>query len=326
MSVKLKISQINKNLVDKQIFCLSTDNDYINNKCLLSWKCLICESIFIKSKNTIDKDFKQCQNCRKTNALAKAQACVNQKGGILLTTKYLGSHCKLKCICKNGHEFNISYNNLVNIGNWCSYCSHGNYISEEICRAYFESLFQEKFIKIRPIWLKKDNNYALELDGYCEKLSIAFEHNGMHHYEINSWGRDHTDTKNNDSIKKKLCEINNVKLIIIPSLFKIITLPKLKNFIIEQCNILSIIIPYPEAFIDLSLCYDDDIFQEYKDIALNKGGKCISENYLGGTNEKLIWECKFGHQWKQFPYVIKKGNWCPVCAGQKHSVNILNKL
>jgi len=56
--------------------------------------------------------------------------------------------------------------------------------------------------------------------------------------------------------------------------------------------------------------------EEMQKIAENKGGRCISDNYLNCTT-KLEWQCKEGHIWKTQPAYVKQGTWCPYCGGTK---------
>ena len=51
-------------------------------------------------------------------------------------------------------------------------------------------------------------------------------------------------------------------------------------------------------------------------IAKSYGGKCLSKEYIN-TDTKLEWMCKEGHVWKAIPSSVKKGHWCPECAGNK---------
>lgn len=47
-------------------------------------------------------------------------------------------------------------------------------------------------------------------------------------------------------------------------------------------------------------------------LAKTKGGKCLSNDYLG-CEEKLLWKCSLNHSWKAIPLSIKRGSWCPEC-------------
>lgn len=54
--------------------------------------------------------------------------------------------------------------------------------------------------------------------------------------------------------------------------------------------------------------------EDMQQLATRRGGKCLSKEYIN-TDTKLLWECKQGHQWTATPSGIKRGNWCPYCAG-----------
>ncbi len=55
---------------------------------------------------------------------------------------------------------------------------------------------------------------------------------------------------------------------------------------------------------------------QVKQLALQNDGECVSKSY-NYTNEKLIFKCKFGHQWKVPPSIIRSGAWCPTCRRSK---------
>ena len=54
---------------------------------------------------------------------------------------------------------------------------------------------------------------------------------------------------------------------------------------------------------------------EMREIAQNRGGKCLSDKYINNKT-KLLWQCKEGHRWLAAPSKIKLGQWCPTCAGR----------
>jgi hypothetical protein len=51
-------------------------------------------------------------------------------------------------------------------------------------------------------------------------------------------------------------------------------------------------------------------------LAHGRGGRCISSLYVNSTSP-LLWQCAAGHQWRAVPASIRKGSWCPACAGVK---------
>lgn len=61
----------------------------------------------------------------------------------------------------------------------------------------------------------------------------------------------------------------------------------------------------------LSIC-------DMHEIAKNRGGKCLSYEYLG-TDVKLKWQCSNGHIWEATPHIVngKSKSWCPYCANKK---------
>jgi len=48
-------------------------------------------------------------------------------------------------------------------------------------------------------------------------------------------------------------------------------------------------------------------------IAKERGGKCLSEEYVGGLG-KMRWQCAEGHAWDARFQEIRRGTWCPLCA------------
>ncbi|MDA8960767.1 zinc-ribbon domain-containing protein [Akkermansiaceae bacterium] len=50
-----------------------------------------------------------------------------------------------------------------------------------------------------------------------------------------------------------------------------------------------------------------------KDIAVERGGKCLSEKYVN-LRTKLEWQCREGHTWMATLGAVRnRGSWCPIC-------------
>lgn len=53
--------------------------------------------------------------------------------------------------------------------------------------------------------------------------------------------------------------------------------------------------------------------EEAKKIAIERGGKCLSNEYIG-NKEKMSWQCEEGHQWEADLSCVKNSKtWCPQC-------------
>lgn len=209
--------------------CLS--DNYINKNTKLIWKCshghnwestpfsitiakTWCPQCAINNSKKIDEKLK----------LAKQHAIV--KGGECLSKKYISANDKLewKCSNKNHSSWFAKLKNVVFQDQWCPECSNKKFKTENRVRLIFETFFNEKFPSVRLDWLKNPlTGKNLELDGYCDKLKIAFEHDGQHHFNIVSYSKKLTqDTLNkqiqNDILKKEKCVTHGVILINIPIL------------------------------------------------------------------------------------------------------------
>ena len=66
--------------------------------------------------------------------------------------------------------------------------------------------------------------------------------------------------------------------------------------------------------------------QDCIEIASNKGGHCLSRDYINSST-KIQWMCKKGHIWDAKTSDIKAGYWCPHCAGvAKPTINELQAI
>lgn len=54
--------------------------------------------------------------------------------------------------------------------------------------------------------------------------------------------------------------------------------------------------------------------EEFRLIANMRGGRCLSTEYQDAISP-LKWECSEGHEWRANANSVKRGSWCPTCAG-----------
>jgi len=300
-------------LVSNKGTCKS-DTDVITQNSDLKWNCSNGHEWIGKLRYVLAGHW--CLQCSYLDRLKSIEYFIelaNARGGKLLSQKYFGIKHKYKWQCYYGHEWETTAATIDN-GCWCPECSTG--LSERICRQYFEQIFKEKFIRCKPSWLIHDG-VKLELDGYCEILKLAFEHNGEQHYRVNGkFTKDETSLikrKKYDLAKIDICNKFGVKLIVIPPLFTELRVTDLKQFIINECLKQKVDLPNNlEVDISLKSVYIDNILDELNAIAVEKGGRCLSSMYLG-SNVKLEWECSKNHRWWAVPYSIKQGVWCWEC-------------
>lgn len=226
-------------------------------------------------------------------------------GGKCLSEKYEGSDHKLKIRCKDGHVWEARPFNLINRKSWCPYC----------CGRGKDNI--ETFKKI-----------AIEKNGECLsteyincRTKLKFKCNDGHVWETlprtikysKSWcpicsGHIKLDINEAQEIAK-----HNGGKCISPIYTNANTnlLWECKHGHIWLANINRI----KNSNDWCPICSKNKklTIEEMQKIAIERNGKCISEKYIN-SNTKLLWECKFGHQWMAKPRQIKNLNrWCPIC-------------
>jgi len=291
--------------------CLSEKFISVNKR--LRWQCK--EGHIWEAIPSSIKRGSWCSYCSKPNQIKKTiedmQELAKAKGGKCLSEKYFGNKTKLKWQCKEGHIWETMPGNIQS-GKWCPICSEG--VSERICRKYFEEIFNKKFPKTRPKWLKNKTGKLLELDGYCPELRIAFEYQGQQHYLPTTFftkGRGFENQQEADKLKKDLCNKNNVILIEVPYT---VEFEDMGEFIIKKCKEHNIDVPKITKVLNYKLfdIYSPQRLKEMQELAKAREGKCLSERYIDAKT-KMKWQCKEGHVWMSHSNNIKTGNWCPFC-------------
>jgi hypothetical protein len=298
--------------------CLS--DIYINMTTHLKWQCE-CGNIWYATPTCVISRGQWCPKCSKKHTGIKRldwkviQNAAIKKGGHVVSTEdeYINIYSKLKWQCKYGHIWEACIDTIKNTTKWCPMCniSYG----ENISRIVFETIFKKSFSSVKPEWLlNPETNKSLELDGYNDELKLAFEYNGIQHYN-NSF---YTKTRNTlskqqqrDIIKNKICNEKGIKLITIPY---IIDNEEIKNYIIIELKKLGYDID-ENVKIDKSKVYRINKHKEFEK-KVNALGYELMSSYNGYLNPVTL-KCKKGHVFDILARSVNRNKGCPVCRGYR---------
>jgi len=339
-NLKCSSGAIRNRLIKNNINILSMkDKEFIllqkyikeNNYTLLSIYDGALKPITIKCNNdhlwhpqwaTIKSNHSKCALCKVYKYTGKykitdLQTYAKNNHGECLSKEYINGKFKYDWKCENEHIFKKSWTNMINSKSkvFCSKC-YSNYVSEETCRSYFESILENQFPKYKAKWLIGLAGRPSELDGYCEKLGIAFEHHGIQHYEpVKHFNKSKSfdDIKKSDLYKEELCKNRGIHLIKINQLFKNTKLCDLEIIIKNIATLYNLKINNNiKINIQTISSKNEKYFNEAKFIIENNGGKLLSEKYFK-AKEPLKVVCKNNHSFDTNYNSLKYGKWCKRC-------------
>ena len=214
----------------------------IKHNTILKWQCPKGHVTSFSSGSLKRNGCSTCYHEKRIDSINKLESfIIKQELPIELIPgqKWKTSLAKLTFKCNScGIEFKKVPTSVVFAHQGCPDCSKkGRSNSEIYVHKYLEDVFKIKFEpNLKPFsWLVYNGN-KLELDGFCEEHNIAFEHQGIQHYEYNEFF--HAGDPNNfkiqqerDKAKKKLCEENGIKLIRVPALDVLLMKEGLDDFL-----------------------------------------------------------------------------------------------
>src|SRR3989344_5897152 len=310
MSTKLTIEKMRKLAIYYGGKCLS--KVYINSQTKLEWQCVNGHQWESLPHNI--KKGHWCPTCAGILPLTieDMQRIAFGHRGKCLSRQYVNTETKLEWQCEEGHQWKAKPSQISS-GRWCPICAF-SYVSENICRGILELIFKKSFPKKKPKWLVNSRGNLMELDGFNEHLSVAFEYHGKQHFsEVKFFNGGGLHQRISDDLRKrKICKSMGIKLIEIP--FNI-PVENFYNYIISQCHKLGIRIPkhLKVNMGEIKSTYRLENLKYMHKLAEQHGGKCISNFYIN-RKYKLKWQCAKGHKWEAQPTNIMSGNWCPKCA------------
>jgi len=313
--------------IERNGSCLS--NKYVNNHTHLKWRCNVCGCIWKASYNSVVDQNSWCPKCGFKRAADARKYCLDdcintaaERLGFCDSTEYVDCKTNMHWRCYNGHKWDACYDSILNCGTWCPYCNKTS-IGETITRNFFEVGFGKKFVRCRPEWLINKNGNRLELDGYNEKLKVAFEFNGKQHKKefplLFHKEKNFSDCVSNDKIKRRLCNKYSVVLIIVDYS---IPYENVAKFIFDGCVRRGLKISNKILGLDYKkFDFYNHGLNEEREIIESKGGILLSDKYID-CDTKLDVVCGKGHRFSVSSDKLKTkgkytgtGTWCPYCAG-----------
>jgi hypothetical protein len=254
-------------------------------------------------------------------SLDEVRLVAESRGGKLVSNEYKGVDATYEFECNLGHEFSNMFKKIEG-GQWCPTCSRGTK-SEEITRTYFEEIFDSKFKKVRPKWLRNSRGRQMELDGYSSDLKIAFEYQGIQHFK--EFGLYNTNLEQriiDDERKLQLCQEHGISLFYLTFKDSYEDFPDL---IKGQAKAFNLRFPDEifEREVDLRKAYlRDDRLQELRELLAPKKINVLSTVWLT-SNAKYSFECQIcGHLWQAQGNAFfnsRSVSGCNVCARRKNA-------
>ena len=222
---------------------------------------------------------------------------------------------------EKGHQpFNRTINQLEN-GLWCRECQSSGQ-NESYARCIFEQLTGYAFPKQRPKWLVFNSKKVLELDGYCLELGIAFEHQGLQHYQyvpfFHRGPKSLERQKLYDQFKVGKCREQGITLVITDDRWSLTELESQIRAALSAQR--------PEIPIKTQRINFDGVeigrsrerkryLENARRVAREKHGKCLSTIYYR-SDESLRFKChvlEHNHWSSSYSSVVAQETWCPDC-------------
>lgn len=207
--------------------CLSMG--YKNSSTPIEWQCGVeGHPPFARAYKSVKFDGAWCKMCRQEKPRPKKYdremlvRFANGLGGALVSKEpYRSTKQSLRWRCADGHEFPRCLDYILSARSFCPECARRGGLREQYIRELFFYMFGVSFERTRNLpWLINKRGNAMELDGHNADLSIAFEHNGQQHYELDGYFAVHLDRleerRADDEEKMRLCKENGVALVVVP--------------------------------------------------------------------------------------------------------------
>ena len=256
-----------------------------------------------------------CPECahRKRLTLREMRVLAERRGGECLSDRYINNRTKLAWRCATGHQWEAAPG-LVKGGRWCPYCARVARLSLEAMAAIASSRgghclsTEYRDVKTPLFWRCKEGHQwtatpasvrGRKWCAFCAR-NRRLELQSMRCLAQERGGRClSTQYINNRCPLRWECRRGHRWRA---------AAANVKGGITKKGTWC------PECYNLRRRFHQRDSIESMQELALSRGGVCLSEEYTN-SKSKLLWQCGKGHRWRAVPVEIRRGSWCPVCAG-----------
>lgn len=297
-----------------------------------------------KNRATYVLQGKWCSECdgtvRRRVTIEKAKSIAAERGGECLSKELSSSRDdRLSWRCSEGHSWQATYHGVGHEGSWCPTCArksrrigikqahalaqrHGGKCLSDTCRDSREVLRWQ--CKNGHEWrlcysaLKTRGRFCLR----CEPLSRRVRSEE----EMLVWACEEAERRGGHCLSKKYdrrepyleweCANGHRWVASCEEAIR-------RGSWCSECRET----PHVDRRVSKShIALRARMFDEAKEIAKDRGGKCLSTSYIN-NQAPLKWRCGEGHEWEAgFANVKQRGSWCPVCSRVRGSLKRLKAI
>lgn len=305
------------------------DTEFHGNDYYYRWKCNKDGYVWEARLNNILHSHQWCPQCGKNprGTIEEMREIAEGKGWKCLSDSYHGTHVKLAWQCEFGHVWEAMPANIKK-GRRCPTCTHHKPIQIEEAHQIAKERGGECLSAVL------DNGSQSMLTWKCA-LGHTWEANFNNIKSKNSWCPNCAHSGNVSEefgiLKMKraneLAEQHGGKCL---SKHYISSKTKLEwqckrghTWVALASNIECLGRWCPQCARET--CRYQKTIDDMSKLAENRGGKCLSEAYLGDDGY-LKWECVKGHVWETTAHCVANGTWCPYCAGQNKTIRDMKEI
>ncbi len=258
-----------------------------------------------------------------TTDITTMQQLAEHYGGKCLSKEYIDEHSLLEWMCEKGHRWESPYK-VVNQGAWCKQCLKKRKTREEILEE-LKQIAKDKGGECLTKEFPKDsrNVACICKNGHIWVIKAETLKEG-------GWCR---TCITDDISKQQLEELNEIAAKKGGKCLaeKYINNSTRLNFSCENDHVWETNAAIIKRGGWCPECAQEKISKEQiaivKSIAIQKGGKYISGNYIKNTS-KLKFECAKGHNFFVTTHNIKGGQWCRECVLEslRDSIDVFHKI